>query len=191
MAQSARPRSPEVIVKEWVRPGDILWFAVGVAMIAAMVWVSTKVPRGDLVEVGNNSAYPEYVDTHHFPLLILPIAVLAIVVAKFGFQLASPLAARLDQDGIKLFADTNFGFRTKIGPPKAEAPWDAIQRVVLRRRRSRLLKVIPVWKTVLSFERPSGRRYGQSATLSPWSAKKVAKGIARFAPHVEFVDERR
>lgn len=189
MAQDARPGSPEVVVKEWVRPGDILWFGVGVAMIAAMVWVVTNVPA-ELVEVGSSGAYPEYVDTHQAPLLILPILVFAIVVAKFGFQLASPLVARLDQDGIKLFADSNFGFRAKTGPPTAEAPWDAIARVVLRRRRSQLLKFIPVWTTVLSFERPSGRRYGQSASLSPWSVRKVAAGISRFAPNVEFVDDR-
>jgi len=104
-------------------------------------------------------------------------------------QLKSPLAARLDQDGIELFADTNFGLRMKVGAPKAEAPWDAITRVVLRRRRSKLLKLIPVWKTMVSFERPSGRRYGQSASLSPWSVRKVAAGISRFAPNVEVVDE--
>ncbi|MEU4602466.1 hypothetical protein AB0F43_05760 [Kribbella sp. NPDC023972] len=190
MAPSAQPQSAEITVNEWVRPGDILWFAVGVAMIPAVVWVLEIVPAGDLVEVGNNSAYPEYVDTHRSPLLIPPILVLAIVSVKFGSQLASPLVARLDQDGIKLFADTRFGLRMKVGAPKAEAPWDAIKRVVLRRRRSKLLKFIPVRTTVLSFERPSGRRYGQSASLSPWSVRKLAAGISRFAPNVELVDER-
>jgi len=190
MARSAQPQSPEITVKEWVRPGDILWLAVGVAMIAAVAWVQTNVPLGDLVPVGNDAAYPQHVDTHRTPLWIPPFAVLAGVLLKFSTQLTSPLAARLDQDGIKLFADTRFGLRMKVGAPKAEAPWDAIKRVVLRRRRSKLLKFIPVWTTVLSFERPSGRRYGQSASLSPWSVRKVAAGISRFAPHVEFVDER-
>jgi hypothetical protein len=190
MAPPAQPQSPEIIVKEWVRPGDILWFAVGVAMIATTVWVQVNVPTGDLVPVGNDSAYPQYVDTHRSPLLVPPLLVLAIVSVKFGSQLASPLAARLDQGGIKLFAEIRFGLRMKVGAPKAEAPWDAIKRVVLRRRRSQLLKFIPVWTTMLSFERPSGRRYGQSASLSPWSVRKVAAGISRFAPHVEFVDER-
>jgi hypothetical protein len=190
MAPSAQPQSPEITVKEWVLPADILWFAVGAAMIAAVAWVEANVPVGDLVEVGNDSAYPKYVDTHQTPLQIPLLMVLGFVLAKFGSQLKSPLAARLDQDGIKLFADTNFGLRMKVGAPKAEAPWDAIKRVVLRRRHSKLLKFIPVWKTMLSFERPSGRRYGQSAILSPWSVRKVAAGISRFAPNVEVVDER-
>lgn len=111
MAQSARPPSPEIVVKEWVRPGDVLWLGAGVAMVVAVVWVLTSVPAGDLVEVGNDSAYPKYVDTHRSPLLILPIVVLAIVVVKFSSQLASPLAARLDQDGINLFACEEGGCR--------------------------------------------------------------------------------
>jgi hypothetical protein len=190
MPPAAQPQSAEITVNEWVRPGDILWFALGVAIIPAIVWVLTQVPAGDLVEVGNDSAYPKYVDTHRSPLLIAPIVVLAIVSLKFGSQLASPLAMRLDQDGIKLFADTRFGLRMKVGAPKAQAPWNAIERVVLRRRRSKLLNFIPVRTTVLSFERASGRRYGQSASLSPWSVRKLAAGIARFAPNVELVDER-
>jgi hypothetical protein len=135
MAPPAQPLSPEIIVKEWVRPGDILWFAVGVAMIAATVWVQVNVPTGDLVPVGNDSAYPQYVDTHRSPLLVPPLLVLAIVLVKFGSQLASPLAARLDQGGIKLFADIRFGLRMKVGAPKAEAPWDAIKRSAGRIRR--------------------------------------------------------
>ncbi len=190
MTPSARPQNPEVVVKEWVRPGDIPWFALGAAMIAAMVWVQVNVPVGDLVEVANNSVFPSYVDTHRSPLLMPLVGVLGWVAAKFASQLRSPLAARLDQDGIRLFVDIDSGWRMKVGAPKAEAPWDAIKRVVLRRRRSKLLKFIPVWKTMVSFERPSGRRYGQSASLSPWSVRKVAAGISRFAPHVEFVDER-
>lgn len=43
MSPSAQPQSPEITVKEWVRLGDILWFAVGVAMIATIVWVLTRV----------------------------------------------------------------------------------------------------------------------------------------------------
>lgn len=190
MAASARPRDPEIVVNEWVRPGDILWLALGVAMIAAIAWVEANVPVGDLVEVGNDSAYPQYIDTHQTPLEIPLVMVLGWVVLKFGSQVRSPLAARLDQDGIKLFADTNVGLRMKVGAPKAEAPWDAIKRVVLRRRRTKLLRFVPVRQTIVSFERPSGRRYGRSAGLSPWSVRKVAVGISRFAPHVEFVDER-
>ena len=191
MAAADRPRSPEIVVKEWVRPGDLLWLAAGVALVAAVMWIQVAVPVGDQVRVGTDSAFPKYADTHRTPLQLPMIAALGWVGAKFASQLKSPLAARLDQDGIRLYADTRFGLRMTVGAPKAEAPWSAIGRMVLRRRRSRRLGFLPVWTTVLSFERPSGRRYGTSASLSPWSLRKVAAGAARFAPHVEVVDERR
>jgi len=84
MAPSARPQSPEIIVKEWARPGDILWFALGVAMIAAVAWVEANVPVGNLIEVGNVSAYPKYVDAHQAPLEIPLLVVLGWVMLKFG-----------------------------------------------------------------------------------------------------------
>ncbi|NIK58321.1 hypothetical protein [Kribbella shirazensis] len=180
----------EITVNEWFRPWDFLWLAAGIAAITAIVWITVAVPAGDLVPLGNNSAFPKYADTHRAPLLIPLFAVLGWVGLKFACQLQSPLAARLDQHGIKLYAGTNFGLRTKIGPPRAEAPWDAIARVVLRYRPTKLLKFIPTRTTVLSFERPNGKPYGHRASVSPWSLHKIAAATTHFAPHVEVTDER-
>ncbi|SDE53673.1 hypothetical protein [Glycomyces harbinensis] len=191
MAAPDRLPSPAVIVKEWMRPGDLLWLAAGLALIGAVVLVQMQVPPGDQVRIGADSAFPKFADTNRTPMQLPMIAALGWVAAKFGSHLKSPLSARIDADGIKLYADSKYGIRMKIGAPKAEAPWSAIKCVVVRRRRSRVLKVLPVWSTVLSFERPSGKRYGHGASVSPWSLGKVAAGVARFAPQVEVVDDRR
>ncbi|MEU8222519.1 hypothetical protein [Kribbella sp. NPDC048915] len=185
------PDSREITINEWFRPADLLWLAVGVLAIATGVWVLASVPEGDFVEVGNNSAYPQGVDTHRAPLLVPLIAVLGFIGLKFGLQLRYPLAARIDRYSVKLYARTGrLGLRFRPGPPLAEAPWDAISRIVLRYRRTKVLNLIPTRTTVLTFERPNGKPYGHTATLSPWSLPAVAAATARFAPQIQVTDER-
>lgn len=78
----------------------------------------------------------------------------------------------------------------KTGKPLAETAWNAIDRPGLRYRHTKPLKFFPVRTTVLHFERPNGKPYDHTASLSPWSLRKIATAARLFPPHIEVTDER-
>ncbi|MCD0447267.1 hypothetical protein LO763_26995 [Glycomyces sp. A-F 0318] len=206
----------EVTVHERPRPHDLVLFAVVLALLVALPWMlvsagSEPVDHRDQY-TRTNMTVPAWLG-----ILALIVPFLVWPGMKAWNLLARPAAATLGPGGIRLYDDTR---GTYARSKKVNLAWAEVQRIVLWRRRSRWLGFIPVWTTRVGIEKrgdgcedgrheptaeerssPGHRSDGspirlgakldsRSVRLGPAAFKDVAQAAARYAPHVEAVDER-
>lgn len=209
----------ETAVRERPRIQDLVLFAFSIALLVALPWM--------LVSAGNEPV--EYRDQRTATDTTAPawIGVLWLVVPflvwpgmKAWNLLAKHAAATLGPGGFRLYDDIG-GLYARKNAKKVNLPWSEVQRIVLWRKRTRWLWLIPGWTTRVGVEKPgdwyevsrreptakqrddpghrpdgSPIRLGsmlnsRSVRLSPAAFKDLAKAVSRYAPQVETADERR
>lgn len=217
MTRSSTPPA-ETTVTERVRTGDLVWFAITAALVAATPWMLMDA-SGDTVEYRDSRGMWQEGPAEAGLLFLVAVVVLPVGLKAFNL-LRGPVAVGMDEKGIRLFADAGWGMHLRKDAPAVDVPWGEVERLVVWRRSGKLLGFIPVRTTMLGVEKSSNwyevsrrepserqrrsdghRKNGvpvrlghmmlaQSVRLSGRAAEDVATGAARFAPSVEVVDER-
>lgn len=215
MAASSRS---ETAVPDRLRIHDLVLFILTLALLAALPWM--------LMSAGSEPV--EYRDQRTLNDVTVPawLGLLAFVVPflvwpgmKAWYLLQRPAAATLGPGGIRLYDDVG-GLYARKDAKTVNLSWGEVQRIILWRKRTHWLWIIPGWTTQAGVEKPddwyqvsrreptaaergnpghrddgSPIRLGamlksRSVRLGPAAFKDLAQAAARYALHVEIVDER-
>ncbi|GAA2136584.1 hypothetical protein [Glycomyces algeriensis] len=214
-----RPGSrSQTAVHDRLRPHDLALFVVALALVVALPWMlmsagSEPVEYRDQ-RTGSETTVPAWAGVLWFviPFLVWP-------AMKAWNLIRKPAAATLGPGGIRLYREVG-GLYARDNGKKVNLGWDEVQRIVLWRKRTRWLWLIPGWTAQVGVEKPddwyevsrrepteqerksrghrkdgSPIRLGamlnaRSIRLGPVAFKHLAEAVATYAPQVEIVDER-
>jgi hypothetical protein len=207
----------ETAVHDRLRIHDLVLFVLTLALLAALPWMLASA-GSEPVEYDQRTLDDVTVPAW-LGLLMFVVPFLVWPGMKAWYLLQKPAAATLGPGGIRLYDDLG-GLYARKEARTVNLSWQEVRRIVLWRKRTRWLLIIPGWTAQVGVEKrddwyqvsrreptpaersdPGHRADGspirlgamlksRSVRLGPTAFKDLAQAAARYAPQVEFADER-